>query len=105
MSHFKKFGSSVCFHVTKDSRKKLEPTTELGIFVGYTDTPHKYWVYLPAHRMTVVKRDVIFNEEKAMQISLQRELQLHAVDEILAPKEEPQDVEQPQEQEHRVVET
>ena len=39
VSYFKFFGSSVYFHVTKDSRKKLEPTKEFGIFVGYTDTP------------------------------------------------------------------
>ena len=41
VSYFKFFGTYVYFHVTKDSRKKLEPTTEIGIFVGYTDTPHK----------------------------------------------------------------
>ena len=37
-----------------------------------------------------------------MKISPERELQLHAVEELLAPKEEPQDVEQPQEEEQRV---
>ena len=26
-------------HVMKDARKRLEPTAEVGIFVGYTDTP------------------------------------------------------------------
>ena len=31
----------------KDARKKLELTTEVGIFVGYTDTPQNYRVYLP----------------------------------------------------------
>ena len=36
--HFKIFGSSVYVHVTKDAKKKLEPTIEIGIFVGYTDT-------------------------------------------------------------------
>ena len=45
VSHFRIFGSSIFFHVTKDAWKKLEPTTELGIFVGYTDTPHNYWVF------------------------------------------------------------
>lgn len=39
VSHFRIFGSSVYFHVIKDAWNKLEPTTELGIFVGYTDTP------------------------------------------------------------------
>lgn len=56
----------VYFHVTKDARKKIEPPTQLGLFVGYIDTPHNYWVYLPTSRMTVVHRDVRFDEEKAM---------------------------------------
>ena len=30
VSYFKIFGSSVYFHVTKDSNKKLEPTIEIG---------------------------------------------------------------------------
>ena len=42
VSHFKIFGSFVYVHVTKDSRKKMEPIAEVGIFVGYTETPHNY---------------------------------------------------------------
>eukprot|EP00253_Pinus_taeda_P031980 PITA_31980 len=97
VGHFRIFGSSVYFHVTKDARKKLEPTSELGILVGYTDTPHNYRVYFPASRRTVVRRNLKFDEQKAMQVSLKRELQLQAMEELLVPKEEePQtDVEQP----------
>ncbi len=41
-------------------------------------------------------RDVKFDEDKAMQCSLERELQIPPEEELLAPKEEPQDVvEQP----------
>ena len=36
VSHFNIFGSYVYVHVTKDNKKKLELTTEVGIFVGYT---------------------------------------------------------------------
>lgn len=42
VGHFRIFGSSVYCHVTKDAWKKLELTIELGIFVGYIDTPHNY---------------------------------------------------------------
>ena len=76
VGHFRIFGSSVYCHVTKDARKNLESTTELGIFVGYTDTPHNYRVYLPTSRRTVVRRDLKFDEQKAMRVSLERELQL-----------------------------
>ena len=54
VSHFKIFGSSVYVHVTKDAKKKLESTTKVGIFVGYTKTPHNYRVYFPNSRMTIM---------------------------------------------------
>jgi len=76
VGHFKFFGSSVYFHVTKDGQKKLEPTIELGILVGYTDTPHNYRVYLPTSQRIVVHRDFNFDEKKAMLVSLERELRL-----------------------------
>ena len=96
VGHLRIFGSSVYFHVMKDAWKKLEPKTELGIFVGYIDTPHNYWVYMPTSRMIVVSRDIRFDEEKAMRVSLERELELHVDEEVLAPTvEKPQiDVEQ-----------
>ena len=56
--------------------------------MGYTDTPHNYQVYLPTSRRTVVHKDLKFDEQKAMRVSLERELQLHAVEELLVPKEE-----------------
>ena len=87
---FRIFGSSVYCHVTKDEWKKLELTTQLGIFVGYINTPHNYQVYLPTNTMTMVRKDVRFDEEKAIRFSLEREHELHVNEEILAPKVEPQ---------------
>ena len=88
VSHFRIFGSSVHCHVTKDARKKLDPTVELGILVGYTDTPQNYRVYLPSTQRTVVRMDLKFDEQKAMQVSLERELKLHAEEELSVLKEE-----------------
>ena len=70
VSHFRIFGAFVYCHVSKDSRKKLELTIELGVFSGYTETPHNYEVYLPSIRMIVVQRDVKFHEEEVMRLSL-----------------------------------
>ena len=97
VGHFRIFGSSVYCNVTKDARKKLELIAKLGILVGYTDTPHNYRVYLPTSQRTVVRRDLKFDEQKAMRVSLERELQLQVVDEMLVPKEEEPrtDAEQP----------
>jgi len=66
VGHFKIFGSLVYLHVTKDAWKKLEPIAELGIFLGYTNIPHNYWVYFPTSRRTMVRRDLKFDEQKAM---------------------------------------
>lgn len=75
------------------------------MFVGYSDTHHNYWVYLPSPKMTIVHKDVKFDEEKSMICSLEMELHLHADEELLAPEEEPKDdVEQPHAKENRVKE-
>jgi len=64
VGHFRTFGSSVYFYVTKGARKKLEPTIELGILVWYTDTPHNYRVFSPTSRRTVVRGDLKVDEKK-----------------------------------------
>jgi hypothetical protein len=105
VSHFKNFGSSVYVHVNKDARKKLEPTAEVGIFVGYTKKPHNYRVYFSNSKMIVMRWDIKFDEGKSMRLSLERELDLHAEEELLVPKDESQDVDQPHEEVHGVEET
>ena len=72
VSYFKIFGSSIYFHVTKYSRKELEITAEIGIFLGYTNNPHNYQVYFPNNKLTIVRWDIKFDEEKAMRSSLER---------------------------------
>ena len=99
VSHFKIFGSSVYVHVNKDARKKLEPTAEVGIFVGYTETPHNYRVYFSNSKMTVMRRNIKFDEGR---LWLERELDLHVEEELLVPKDESQDVDQPHEEVHGV---
>ena len=89
ISHLRIFGSPVYIHVMKDARKMLEPTAEVGIFLGYNDTPHNYRVYFLDSRKTVVRWDIKFQEEKAMKCSLEREPHLHAKEELLVPKDEP----------------
>ena len=78
VSHFQIFGSSIYCYVTKDARKKLDPIAELGILVGYTGTPKSYQVYLPTNQRIVVHKDLKFDEQKTMRLSLERELKLHA---------------------------
>jgi hypothetical protein len=70
VSHFNIFGSYVYVHVTKNAMKKLEPNVEVGIFVGYIETPHNYCVYFPNSKMIVMRWDIKFEEGKAMRLSL-----------------------------------
>jgi len=60
LSHLRIFGANFYMRLTKDARKKLEPTVEVGIFVGYTNTPHNYRVYFPDNGKTVVRWDMKF---------------------------------------------
>jgi hypothetical protein len=46
-------------------RTKLEPTTEKGILVGYSETSKAYQIYIPGLRKTIVRRDVKFEEDRA----------------------------------------
>jgi hypothetical protein len=45
------------------------------------------------------------DEGKAKWLSLEREIELHAEEELLVPKDESQDVDQPHEEVHEVEET
>ena len=54
VSHLNIFGSFFYVNVTKNARKKLEPTAEVGIFLGYTETPHNYRAYFPNSQMILV---------------------------------------------------
>jgi len=60
ISHLRIFCSNIYMHVTKDARKKLELTAEVGIFVGYTNMLDNYHVYLLDSRKTVVRQDIKF---------------------------------------------
>ena len=60
--------------------------------MGYTETLNNYRVYFSSLKMTVVRQDVKFDEEKAMGCSLERELPIPPEEELLALKEEPIDV-------------
>jgi hypothetical protein len=62
-------------------------------------------VYFSNSKMTVMRQDIKFDEGKAMWLSLERELELHAEEELLVPKDESQDVDQPHEEVRRVEET
>ena len=75
IGHFWIFGFLTYSHVPSEKRKKLEATGECGIFVGYDDTSKAFWIYFPAQRKVVVRRELKFEEEKAFRRSLDFEME------------------------------
>ena len=57
-------------HVHADNRKKLDPSGEKGLLVGYSEISKAYRVYIPARRRIIVSRDVQFDEDRALRRSL-----------------------------------
>jgi hypothetical protein len=70
VGHFYIFGCITYSHVPSKKRKKLEPMTERGIFVGYSETSKAFYSYLPSLRKTVLRRDVRFEEDGAFRKSI-----------------------------------
>ena len=70
MSHILIFGSVCYCHVHDDNRKKLDPSGEKGLHVGYRKTSKAYNVYIPARKRIIVSRDVLFDEKRALRRSM-----------------------------------
>jgi hypothetical protein len=69
VGHFRIFGCITYSYVPSEKRTKLEPMTERGIFVGYSETSKAFRIYLPSLRKTVLRRDVRFEEDEAFRKS------------------------------------
>ena len=52
-------------------------------------------MYFTNNKMNFVRRDIKFDEEKAMRLSLEREMELHVEEELFVPKDESLDLDQP----------
>jgi hypothetical protein len=69
VGHLHIFGCVTYSFIPKELRKKMEPTAEKGIFVGYSEVSKAYRIYIPALKRVVVRRDVKFEEQKAFERS------------------------------------
>jgi hypothetical protein len=50
VGHFRIFGCPVYFHVPKEKRTKLDPSSKKGTFVGYSESSKEYRIYILGHR-------------------------------------------------------
>jgi hypothetical protein len=69
VGHLHIFGCVTYSFIPKELRKKMEPTVEKDIFVGYSEVSKAYRIYIPALKRVVVRRDVKFEEQKAFERS------------------------------------
>jgi hypothetical protein len=47
VGHLRIFGCPVYIHVPKEKRTKMEPLGKKGVFVGYSENPKAYRIYVP----------------------------------------------------------
>ena len=52
-------------HIPKEKRKKLDPSRNKGIFVGYSESSKAYRIYFPGFKKIDISRDVTFDEYSA----------------------------------------
>ena len=89
VSHIRIFGSVCYCHVHADNRKKLDPFEEKGLLVGYSEISKAYRVYIRTRRRIIVSRDVQFNEDRALQRSLDLPAERQSAQESGVKLEEP----------------
>jgi hypothetical protein len=71
VEHIRIVGCLTYSHVPSEKRTKLDPTTQQGILVGYSEVSKAYQIYIPSLRRVVVSRDVRFEEGRDFQRSLE----------------------------------
>jgi transposase InsO family protein len=73
LGHIRVFGARAFAHVPKQRRRKLDPVSERGVFVGYEPDSKAYRVLRESDRKLIIRRDVIFyegaNGEGAVELS------------------------------------
>jgi hypothetical protein len=83
VEHIMIFGCLTYSHVPSEKRTKLDPITQQGILVGYSEVSKAYRIYIPSLRRVVVRRDVIFEADRAFQRSLESRVSVE--DDVEAP--------------------
>jgi hypothetical protein len=75
VEHLRIFVCHVYFHIPKDKRKKLEPSGNKGILVGYSESSKSYIIYILEQHKVEVSRDITFNEKMAFKKSIEETIE------------------------------
>ena len=68
LSNLRVFGARAYIHVPKGNRKKMEPVSERGVFLGYEPNSKAYRVLRERDGRVIVSRDVIVDERGPSEI-------------------------------------
>ena len=90
VSQLRIFGSVCYCHIHADTRKKLDPSGEKGLLVGYSETSKAYKVYILVRKRIIVSRDVQFDEDRALRRSMDLPVEKHLTKVLGVKLEEPQ---------------
>ena len=72
VEHLRIFRCIVYIHVPKDKEKKLEPSRNRGILIGYSESSKAYRIYALGQQKIEISRDVTFDERIAFKKSIQK---------------------------------
>ena len=72
-----------------NTRKKLDPSREKGLLVGYREISKENRVYIFARRRIIVSKDVQFDEDRALWRSLDLLVEQQPTQELGVKLEEP----------------
>lgn len=97
ITFFREFGTKCSVHIPKQKRTKLDAKSEIGIFVGYSNTVKGYRIYFPDKNEVAIHRDVFFIPENEIEtivslenketIKLQQETESDTPEELLENQE------------------
>ena len=75
VSHLRIFGCPVYIHISKEKRKKLDPSGRKGIFVGYFEILKAYRIYFPGFKKIDINRDIKFDEDSSYKKYVKRPIE------------------------------
>ena len=78
VDHLRVFGCLCFAHVPIETRKKDDPSSIRGIFIGYASSKKAYRVFIPSTNTIVVSRDVIFHEDQKFFVNEAKIKESHA---------------------------
>lgn len=88
VSHLRVWGCR-CFVLQDKPRKKLDPASREGVFVGYEPKNRSWRVWLPSQQKIVVSCNVLFDEKEPGRLQPKVELPLAKVLPLLVDEQEP----------------